>query len=914
MTTSAKITIGAPPRSPTPGPWPAAQVFYCQSLRGSFAWGTAPGTAVVTYVSSNVGTAWIGAPVGAQVTVAIGGHFFAGLCISDVDVSGSRGSVRTLEFRDVREFLTWDYIKGYFNQPYRQMVNGVWKKRYEHCFPKDFPNRIKTFTDAPLPGWQIVDLMLGAPTVGTPWKWDFTGNGLFPQGLLNQPLFDLNFVNGARLDAALAAVCEKTGLVLGLNSSPTGLYQLVWMRKGYGLLPVFPDNADERKLGLSLSGNPTNIQVLGDRNRYQVLNLAMEPDWSSAWEPFYEIDVLAQDIFENETDPVSGLAYGEFPNDSEEWAGRNAAKVRALEITVAEYADLRDARWGDGAAFRDYRKYAQRGRMDLPAKLYLETLVFRAFRPAADFITNFAGVNLPLTSVNLVDAMACRVTYDPVTGAMQDEPGEPADGNGVAIIQGYQFGEDLFELVKPERITEAFFTGTRSWAAATFQIDDSGEGERFIIFEQPVFVQDDAHPFFNVVNGVPLLNAGYRLQIPPVQCALTFEAENFSYWLGTWPNVSRDQVEFVSGLCQEWSGTPGRYREVLFADGQTANQQADAIAHSKLLCQYTYLVGGFNLKWNPRDPVTAFGTPLSSVVDRCEIAIGARDGVMEVTDWTTERQRDNVEPERDLDRKTLANSLFPGQADLRKQANDFRRIGAAIKATPRPVFSKFMDFLRGDYGEGAETVFCDTSTPLPAGAVLAGGTPLFKAPTVAAASPASTATGTRVVFPANYDPTQHPVFAGVLVRDQEPAANALVVKKTGDAYALVQGPVAVNAPVGAPGTAGGATAANGAVFNALAAGGKPAVGVALQAITDNSVQLILVRLGAGGGGGTFRGEYDPEESYAVQDITVISAGSNAGSYVCIQPNTGQAPQLPDTGNLYWVSLSGNAPAMGAWMT
>lgn len=72
--------------------------------------------------------------------------------------------------------------------------------------------------------------------------------------------------------------------------------------------------------------------------------------------------------------------------------------------------------------------------------------------------------------------------------------------------------------------------------------------------------------------------------------------------------------------------------------------------------------------------------------------------------------------------------------------------------------------------------------------------------------------------------------------------------------------------------------------------------------------------GAGSGNFSFRGEYDPTAAYDVKDVVVISGGANAGSFVCIKANDGQQPQLPDTGNLYWVSLSGNVPVMGAWLT
>lgn len=74
----------------------------------------------------------------------------------------------------------------------------------------------------------------------------------------------------------------------------------------------------------------------------------------------------------------------------------------------------------------------------------------------------------------------------------------------------------------------------------------------------------------------------------------------------------------------------------------------------------------------------------------------------------------------------------------------------------------------------------------------------------------------------------------------------------------------------------------------------------------------------GGAGGTasglnFRGEYDPTDSYNPNDVVVIREGSNAGSYVCIAASGSTAPALPDTGNLFWLSLSGNAPSLGAWM-
>ena len=833
----AKIVVGDPPRAPVLGPWAPGE-FYCQSLRGTFSWGTSPACAVAVYVGA--------APVvvGALVKIHLGNHFFAGVCVSDTACDGSRGGLRTLEFADLRRFLAYDHVAGCFNKPFRQMVAGKWVKRYEHVYPADHGNRIRTFTDRPLRGWQIVNAILSAPTVGSPWQWDLTGNGLFPQGLLNGPVFDLDFMTGVRLDSILAQICDKCGVVLGLDSRPNAPYRLVFMRKGYGLLPVFPDNADDRRIGISLSGNATNIRVLGERNRYQILDMPMQPDWAAAWEQFIEVDNLADDLFNNEKDPGTGLQYKNFPDDPEFWKGSFTAKIRALNITVGEYVRLRNARKaGEGDAFADYRKFAQRSRMDMPAALYLQTILFRAFRPAVNYITNVNGVQIPLNSVNIVQEMPCRVTYDPVSGAMEDDPTDPADGNGVAIVKGYQFGEDFFQLVKPERITPAFFNTPASWSATTFQVDDSGEGERFIIFDQPVFCQDEAYPLFVQINGQARLNANYRLVTPQVRCALTFEAEQFSLWRGTYPNVSLDQVEYVGGLQQEFTGRAGAYREVIYANGESAVEQARAIADDKLLCQYVYISGGYNLKWKPSVPVSSFGTALGSLVDRVEIELGT-NGVMQPVDWTTERQRDNFEPERDLDRKTMANSLFPGQAELRQRSYDNQRLLAGIKAMPRELFSKFMSFLQGDFGQDTEAVRFDPSAgnPFPAGSIIAAGSVIFKSPTVSTTGAA--ATGTLAIFPANYDPQKHLEFAGVTVRDGENASKPFLVQKTGDVPVLVQGPVRVNDRLGAPTVPGGAKYTTGAYFNTLVKGGET-LAVALQAIPNNAVKLINVRLATG---------------------------------------------------------------------
>ena len=885
-------------------------------MRATLAWGGSPSTATVVYPGSAVGA---GISAGAFVMITLGAMQFYGICRSDVALDGSRGYLRELQFVDLREFLTWDYVKCSFNNPVRILTaNGpnlgmAWRKRYWHIFPADFDTFTKTWTDAPLPAWQILAAILTAPNIGSPWAWDLTGNGQFPGGLMNQPVYALDYLQGVRLDAALNDISARGGLVFTLaqgGSFPAvdprafNKYRLIWTRKGYGQIPLAPDNSDERRLGVALSGNATNINVLGDRNRYTVLDLPLTPDWNRTWEQFLVPDSLYLDILANEKNS-DGVAYNDYPNDPEGWIGSNDAKARAVTITVGEYVNLRNARANDGGIFADFKKFSGRSRMDMPAALYISELVFRAYAPQPASIINIAGAQIPMTSVAIADAQSCRVDYDPESGDMTAEPGQLVDGNGVVIIQGALFGEDLFQLVQPERVSSVFFSvNTRPWTAVGFQIDDSGDGTRFIVLEQPAFTSEN---LLTTVDGFVVMNAQATIAPAAALAALTFECEPFSRWRGTWPNVSRDRVEFVSGLFAEYVGTgPNDYQEITFANGQTAAQQADVIAANLLLCQYIYAMGGYKLNWRPTNPLAKFGQFLTSIIDRVDVEVST-SGTIAMVDFTTERDRDHFEPERDLERRTLQNTLFPGQAALRAQALDHKRFAAAIKATPRAVFNRFIEFLKGDYvpGNVVDTAFDPNgTTPIPGNDVVSVGTPIFKKPVDATTTPP---TGTLATYPPNVDADIDTIFLGVTTTHNQSANGRLYVQQDGEALALVQGPVGVNDAIGMSAGGYASYATTGAYFTK---GGG--LGVALQAITDSSIKLIKVRLGGGGGesggsAGTYRGLWSSAITYNLNDLVLVQGGPAAGGYIS---TIGSNNNDPATG-IGWVQWP-QTQAVGAW--
>ena len=865
-----QVNVSAPPRGGGSQPQRKIQA---QSLHGSFSWGSTPGQATLVYPGTAVPVS-----AGARMDFTIGAHYFAGICKSDTEVESSNGTLRTLEFADMRYFLSWDWVFGVWNMPDHRLVNGVRVRRYWHIYPADWSGQRKTFTSSPLPAWEIVQMAFQAPTVWTSWAWDLTGNGLFAGGLLYAPIYEINAGDGLRLDALLNLVCDKTGLVYTHDPRPVastaiGDCRLVFTRKGYGLLPLpFPANANDRRQGISLTENPWNICVLGDRNKYQYLNVVMVKDWAAAWEQFLDVELLVKDIFDHETDPISGKPYNAFADDPDQWFGYGSARARALELTVSQYIALRGARPGnaDAASFKDNRKYAGRWRMDMPAALYIQSLVFRAFKPGLGYvdtsptsptygqtipaILNAHGKIVPLDSAPIADQLLCRVYLDYATGNMTADPTQPVDGNGLFAVLGYQVGEDLFRFAQPDRVNADFFSArSRGWSSVNFQIDDSGEGTRFIIAETPVFVSDN---LLSSVDGYNVLNAGFTLQTPQAQAALVFEAERFVYWKGTGlisslglldpsqPLPGRNHVEPVNGLQQEFVADANNlnvFREIPFADGLYANAKANLVATTLLLQQRSYLAGGYNLKWNPKLDVSQFGTPLapgnSSQIDRVEITSN-NSGTIEVVDFATERARDRFEPERTLDRRTLQNSLFPGQEALRMEAADQKRLNAGLRQMGS-LLGLFQKLLRGEVSDGLQYLRFVPGANLPD--TLPVGTPLVIDPAGAGQSGNATA-----VAPATVASGSTYKFAGVTVRHNEPTNRNFGAQTIGDSYARVMGPVSVNGPIGLSATGGSDFAANGAY---LSAGGSPSVGLAMEDIATNTVQLIKVRLGSGGGSG-----------------------------------------------------------------
>lgn len=833
------------------------QQFGFQSFQLSWSWGAEPATAELLYLGDR------NVVQGAQTIIDVAGHRFYGVCRSDMPMESTNGRLRALSFVDNRDFLDWDKVFCAFNLPDERIVAGVRQKRYRHLLPSNFASFTWTYTTTPYSARQIIRYIIDADSVLDPWATVFHTDQ-------KKPVYDLDFQNGASVKTCLNEISQRQGLVFTLMGGP---WRLVWARKGEGTLPLFthyrlnvqqtdydatpyqsviPNATNNRSNGIALSGNATRIIVLGDRNNYQVHDISMVKDWSPAWEQFFDPNIFYEKIYKvgktkqavtlsnangSHTFPVGTkfIDIGAYQNgtppvylDQDQIVSRQLARAFALEITVRDYAAL-----VGNDAFLDYRKYTTRSRLDMPAVLYINQILFRAFRfPNGFSVLNADGTRVPIASCNIAQKMIAKVVHDPLTGLMSWDTTENPDGNGYGIVQGYNVGRDLFRTIRPDRFDLSKWNDSANvWEHIEFQVDDSGEEDgKYVLFDEPVINSSD---LIQMIDGYGVFKARPTFTVPPVRIAVTFECEKFFYRKG---DVSRDAIENVSGLNGQFIG---RYTdtalptEVAYASGKFATELAEEIADSLLSRQYAYAKGRYSRAVTP-NPNGTFPLPLqlNGLIDRITLTVNS-SGCIEEVDLTSEAPRQTFVPERDLERNDRINALLPGQAELRNQANIAKLTAAALQKSPEA---------RKTAVDAFRTIFASDDPVEPV--IVAGdgvsvqtlpvGTPLQKKPTVVSVQQGQTVRENTVYSLPGTADNQHTEFGGVTTRDGEviqPEGGHVEVQRSGDILVRVKGPTKVGDTL--------SLVDNQDYLSATAA--KSIVGKALQQISGTDVKLIRVR-------------------------------------------------------------------------
>lgn len=826
----AKVYISKPPVGKRGGTinWDSVdtKVYPVQSFQVTASWGLDPGQGNLVYLSNNAVT------VGTAIKLTIGDYLFSGVCESDIPLISSRGNNRALCFKDYRKWLAWDKVYCSFNNIDDKLIDGCRKRRYWHIRPNDFFAYRKTWTNAPYSAADILRMVLYGPGIETPWTFGYlnaaavlTQDSFHPNHAL--PVYEVDAMSGKALGTLLSDICDQLGLLFTIMPTIDKLLNIVFAQKGVdGPDVTFPANSDNRQAGIELSGNPTRVRILGDRNLYQVHDITMVPNWNTNWNQFYDVSILTQWVFDN-------LITWNQIADPEQIVARQQALAKALEMTVWQF----DAANGDTGAFLDFRKYGGKARNNMPAALYIRNLLFRSFSLPDNFtIRNTYGQTLYADSLEIQDKLIAKVEHDPISGLTTYDASDNVDGNCYVIVKGYQVGKDMFETIKPERfnLTE-WLSAQDIWQKIEAHIEDTGEpAGQCLIFDEPVIRSED---LVTMVDGFAVFQASPTITVPPVRATLTFAGEKFSWFQQDIGDPSsppsdplmgtqiHDDVLNIGGLSGEFIDVAGAsLYEVYYADGKPCRYKAVENANNFLKFQWTHTRGSF------RAPITDGVTyKLHGKIDRITLNYSPQEKVVSVS-LTNERQRLNYVPEKDLTRYQQLNSLLPGQADLKREAGYAKKIAAAVGSS-KDAYSLLADAFHGNFGEvekAKPVVVTQTINPVRVG------TPFVTQGLVRTGS--SPLQNTRA-FTWNDTADPNYTFVGVSVRENEPVGTngaTLKLQSEGVAIVTVKGPVAINDFVGFKSGEGNVV-------------GLPTqvIGKAQQAIPAGATKRIKVLLGIG---------------------------------------------------------------------
>lgn len=863
-----------------PAPFTALQ------LETTNAWGARPGEARVKYLLPANG---VPVPVMALVKIEWGSNSWWGVCVDDQEErSDSVGVIRGLRVLDTRQYLEWDTVFAAFNIRENRIVEGRLERRYRHLLPKNFVSGTYTFTRSPMTAAQVLKAVFGftrasrSPEYTVEVVWRLVTHRV----ARTTPAMDLDWRRGASLQQISQEIADKLGLVVGLQ--PSDPWTLIFERKGFGTLPrysngtVFPPTSTDRRWGISHSGAPTRVRVVGDRNLYQVTNIEMIPDWLPAWEKFLDITLLEDDLFHRATsisgNPPREVPLKGIPGDDGGIEGRFRAAAMAREITVGQYALLRRRRplptdERRPLEWRDQGLWQGRLRSDMPAALYIAKILFRAFRPANLRFPITGTRHVPVESLEIIPRMLAPVTHDPITGRMQVDPEAPSDGNGYAIAQGYQIGADGLVSVQPEFFKLTAWKNLQNlWQAIPFSTDSSAEGVPTILFADPVIRTDN---LVDMVDGLPVIRADATLAAPKVRACLVFAAEVFQHVQGT---GHRDRVELVSDLSGEFLVSASgdmKPRELPFADGELAKEKARRIAAAILDQQAFTIRGGYQIPGAP-------GNRIGSLIDRVSAHVSAA-GAYESVDFTNERLPNAFESERRFDRIRREQLLLPGQAELRTEARSLRQLAAAVR-TGDSVRQSFDTWLRGT--TEPSIVFNN----VPDDAKFQVGAPIWGyqfGPDIKL----------RPDFQPNFSAKR---FLGVVTRQEQPANTLVPVKSSGVIYARVKGPVQQNESVGR-------SSVLVELNQVLVARGDVQVGHAQADVPAGQTRLIPVRVSSGESGFV----------KAMRKIKIISDGEDGrieyevveqfGPHFFVEPAYGSSGREVGT---YEIAVTDDSPLWG----
>ncbi len=586
---------------------------------------------------------------------------------------------------------------------------------YGHVFPSQWGSQIKTYSTAPLSAAQILDYAFKGAVGG----YQFILNTHSAQ---NKPVFNVDANSGMSLAALVSQISEEQGLQVTLDGQKT----LRWGRRGGTVIP--PAGSHVQRVGYSVSTDPTKVRIVGDRTLVQVCNLELEPDWKTDWQAFISEPAWLAEV---------ARIHSDVPDTA---AGRAEIAALAREITVRAYLQA----GGVTGDFADHGRWGKSSRMDIPAWVYINSIVYRSYRIPMDAYL----YGLPLRSLEIHDQLLCAVE---MSGTGEDaeiryraSPVEFYPQGGAYVIAQ---GQPLDLLASADR-TDLMRLRTRDlrteWSdVADFTLDALNHS---IHFATPVFIDGDAsegkailslpnmgEQEYDDVSGdvddksdylnVCVPNPGFEIEPARVRVSLVFKLGLFykDYGSGArWTSVSASNLAdhlldssggtLSHGLVKSFDGeldvpsSGGGLRMICFDNGKSATDLADDQAEGLIVRGGVEQAGSYRR-------IGQYGTSLTDGTDRVSINIIRVDGLVETVEFAKPQATRGFVASREVARRFKTEDLFEGQRDLQRQARQYRAIGKleqmALKAKARSTsHTVISDIFRRPFG--SENPSCTT--------------------------------------------------------------------------------------------------------------------------------------------------------------------------------------------------------------
>lgn len=598
-------------------------------------------------------------------------------------------------------------------------------KKFAHIPPATWAFQQRVYSDVARTAVEIIQEAVRGCVGGSGLSFSF-------HAAQQKPVFSVDANSGMSLAAFLQQMADAQGLQMTLDGSNT----LRFTRRGQGTV-VVPDGAHHRRQGSSISTEPTKVRVVGGRRLVQVNEVPLVPDWNRSWEQF-----MLEPLWLEEVRSLMGEA-GPLPSDA---ASRAETAARAREMTLSEYITAKGLTSEHPeelqAEFVDNGRYGQISRMEMPVWTYLNQIVFRSYRIAADATL----YGLPMRSLEIHDRLLCAVTtaevnnetrtvyrsepleFYPQASAFVMAKGQPldlscAEQTDCLIRQRNKILSQVWSEI-PEFELDADNHSIR-FSTPVFQDGDREDNTAIMLYpnrgddggEDLTSTLTEGNTYLDIVKPNPY----FVIQPAEVRATLVFRLGLFYKDFGTgarWTvhhvdaiaeHLLHGQDGFVPSGTEIFTGnakvpTPPAegFVEILLDNGQSAveaaaDQAAGLIVRSGLEESGEYVRYG------------VAGATLTGALDRITVRMST-DGLEETVEFAKPRPTRGFVSTREIADRLKNEEVFDGQKALEREVSNLRAIARSYRSLPsseRPrtsTYASLPDVFRKPVGAADESV------------------------------------------------------------------------------------------------------------------------------------------------------------------------------------------------------------------